>query len=272
MTADANNNITLGGLTCGTTYHYKVTAKSTSDVELASADQTFTTSACATPIIPTVVLNGSAIVSAYSVTDANTRFGAGVQFTVVNDALVTVNGSSVAPLAGVVTAATNSESKTLGAHVYNIVVTSSTGNTAELTIAYQVNADTVVPVIPTISLVGPSITSTYVLADADTRFTSGLQFNIANDALVTSNGATIVPVAGVADPSGVVRFCAAGRVDGTLAREERGDNGFAYDKIFIPDGYDQTLAELGDAIKTTISHRARAFAALVSQLSEQNKK
>jgi XTP/dITP diphosphohydrolase len=76
----------------------------------------------------------------------------------------------------------------------------------------------------------------------------------------------------VADPSGVVRFCAAGRVDGTLAREERGDNGFAYDKIFIPDGYDQTLAELGDAIKTTISHRARAFAALVSQLSEQNKK
>ena len=49
-----------------------------------------------------------------------------------------------------------------------------------------------------------------------------------------------------------------GIVNGQIIRERRGGEGFGYDPIFQPDGYDQTFAELGLDIKNQISHRARA--------------
>ena len=49
-----------------------------------------------------------------------------------------------------------------------------------------------------------------------------------------------------------------GIVKGKLIEEKRGGAGFGYDPIFVPEGYDQTFAELGNDIKNTISHRARA--------------
>ena len=49
-----------------------------------------------------------------------------------------------------------------------------------------------------------------------------------------------------------------GIVNGVIIRERRGGEGFGYDPIFQPDGYDETFAELGNDIKNTISHRARA--------------
>lgn len=53
-----------------------------------------------------------------------------------------------------------------------------------------------------------------------------------------------------------------GRVDGTIATAKRGTAGFGYDPLFVPDGYNESFAELGTEVKNTISHRARAVARL----------
>lgn len=53
-----------------------------------------------------------------------------------------------------------------------------------------------------------------------------------------------------------------GRVDGTIATIKRGTAGFGYDPLFVPDGYNESFAELGTEVKNTISHRARAVARL----------
>lgn len=51
-----------------------------------------------------------------------------------------------------------------------------------------------------------------------------------------------------------------GRVYGTIGLEPKGEHGFGYDPLFIPEGYDQTFAELGNGVKNTLSHRSRALA------------
>lgn len=50
-----------------------------------------------------------------------------------------------------------------------------------------------------------------------------------------------------------------GIADGVIAGAPRGENGFGYDPLFIPDGYKQTFAELSSKVKNRISHRARAL-------------
>ena len=50
-----------------------------------------------------------------------------------------------------------------------------------------------------------------------------------------------------------------GEVKGTITLEPRGKDGFGYDPVFLPDGYDKTFAELSGAEKDKISHRANAF-------------
>ena len=59
----------------------------------------------------------------------------------------------------------------------------------------------------------------------------------------------------------------SGIVRGRIAEEEYGEGGFGYDPIFIPEGYDKTFGELPTEIKNSISHRARALAALVKVIS-----
>lgn len=54
-----------------------------------------------------------------------------------------------------------------------------------------------------------------------------------------------------------------GRCEGALCRAARGGGGFGYDPLFVPAGFDRTYAELSEGEKNLISHRGRAWAALV---------
>lgn len=83
---------------------------------------------------------------------------------------------------------------------------------------------------------------------ADNR---GAQFNCAI-ALILPNGE---------------KHTFSGIVRGTLDFEPKGENGFGYDPIFIPDGYDRTFGELDSTIKDDISHRAKALKALAEFLN-----
>jgi XTP/dITP diphosphohydrolase len=78
-------------------------------------------------------------------------------------------------------------------------------------------------------------------------------------------GAHFACAAAAALPEGA-ECVTEGRVDGYLIREPRGAHGFGYDPIFVPDGETRTTAEMSPAEKNAISHRARAFRALVPAL------
>jgi XTP/dITP diphosphohydrolase len=63
----------------------------------------------------------------------------------------------------------------------------------------------------------------------------------------------------VADFHGINLHVSEGICEGTITIAPRGDSGFGYDPLFVPDGYNQTFAELPDEVKNRISHRARAL-------------
>src|ERR1700722_1368708 len=77
-------------------------------------------------------------------------------------------------------------------------------------------------------------------------------------------GASFVSVLALVWPGGDEALF-RGEVHGHLSWPPRGDNGFGYDPIFIPDGYSQTFGELSHEIKYAIDHRARAFQKLVAE-------
>ena len=59
----------------------------------------------------------------------------------------------------------------------------------------------------------------------------------------------------------------SGAIEGTLAPEPRGTEGFGYDPIFIPEGHDRTFGELSSGVKHGLSHRARASRAFLAFLA-----
>lgn len=65
-----------------------------------------------------------------------------------------------------------------------------------------------------------------------------------------------------------------GIINGTIIDAPRGEGGFGYDPVFVPEGYDRTFAELGNEVKNHISHRARAvekLAQFLKQLQDKDK-
>ncbi len=74
-------------------------------------------------------------------------------------------------------------------------------------------------------------------------------------------GAHFTTVITMLFPDGA-KIVAKGECYGRITTELRGSGGFGYDPLFVPDGYEESFAELGTDFKNTISHRARALAEL----------
>lgn len=67
------------------------------------------------------------------------------------------------------------------------------------------------------------------------------------------------------------KLCFEGRMDGRIAENKAGCGGFGYDPVFIPDAYpDKTVAELGEDVKNSISHRGQAVRAMAKWLKENS--
>jgi XTP/dITP diphosphohydrolase len=75
-------------------------------------------------------------------------------------------------------------------------------------------------------------------------------------------------IATYATPAGDLVW-AEGECEGTTISSPRGSGGFGYDPIFVPEGWDRTMAELEPEDKDRISHRGRAFRALRRRLAER---
>ena len=94
----------------------------------------------------------------------------------------------------------------------------------------------------------------------------GLAMARVHDALeakrVTDGHANFTCALALAAPDGEVQAF-EGKVFGTLVWPPRGGNGFGYDPIFMPDGYDETFGEMEPGLKDAVSHRARAFEKLM---------
>ncbi|MDE0885283.1 MAG: RdgB/HAM1 family non-canonical purine NTP pyrophosphatase [Myxococcota bacterium] len=80
-------------------------------------------------------------------------------------------------------------------------------------------------------------------------------------------GARFVCVVALVGPGGE-QTIARGECSGQILNGVRGDEGFGYDPVFQPQGFDGSMAELGPEVKDQISHRARAFAQLEAALAE----
>ncbi|OGH62866.1 MAG: non-canonical purine NTP pyrophosphatase, RdgB/HAM1 family [Candidatus Lindowbacteria bacterium RIFCSPLOWO2_12_FULL_62_27] len=80
-------------------------------------------------------------------------------------------------------------------------------------------------------------------------------------------GARFVISLVLADPDRI-RFSVTAHVSGRIADQPRGTNGFGYDPIFVPEGHDETMAELSPAEKHRISHRGQAARALIRYLKD----
>jgi XTP/dITP diphosphohydrolase len=70
--------------------------------------------------------------------------------------------------------------------------------------------------------------------------------------------ALVDPYAKPGSEHGTLPYFSQGTCEGRIANTPRGKNGFGYDPLFIVDGGDRTMAELSEAEKNAISHRARA--------------
>lgn len=80
----------------------------------------------------------------------------------------------------------------------------------------------------------------------------------------TDRSARFRCVIALSDPQGNARTV-EGKCEGVIIDDERGDHGFGYDPLFVPDGYEETFAEMSQDLKNSISHRAAALKSAVEE-------
>lgn len=86
---------------------------------------------------------------------------------------------------------------------------------------------------------------------------------------VENRNASFKTVLAYIDNSGKEHYF-EGKIEGKITKEKRGDGGFGYDPIFIPNGFDKTFAELSLEEKGKISHRALAVEKFIKHLNQEN--
>ncbi|MBI5768984.1 MAG: RdgB/HAM1 family non-canonical purine NTP pyrophosphatase [Verrucomicrobia bacterium] len=109
---------------------------------------------------------------------------------------------------------------------------------------------------------GPGVESAY-FAGPQGDFAANLQklTRVMRDVPAGRRGAHFYCVLVLCGPAGEEHVF-EGRCDGTLLVEPRGGSGFGYDPLFQPQGYERSYAEMSEAEKNALSHRARAWAKL----------
>lgn len=119
---------------------------------------------------------------------------------------------------------------------------------------------------------GPGVESAYYAGpQGDSAANLAKLVTVMREVPESARGAQFTCVLFVAGPGGEEQGfegCCRGR----LRHEPRGGAGFGYDPLFIPDGFALTYAEIGDAEKNRISHRARAWAGLASWLRSREQR
>ncbi|MFM9904887.1 MAG: RdgB/HAM1 family non-canonical purine NTP pyrophosphatase [Pyrinomonadaceae bacterium] len=84
----------------------------------------------------------------------------------------------------------------------------------------------------------------------------------------SQRNARFVSAMAISDPTGKILHTTDGVCTGKIALQPRGDLGFGFDPLFIPDGFDKTFGELPAEIKQKISHRAGAFNRIIPFLRD----
>ncbi len=106
----------------------------------------------------------------------------------------------------------------------------------------------------------------YAGAQASDRDNLNKLLSALKDMPVEARTARFKCVLCIINPQGRIVYH-EGSCEGRIATKASGADGFGYDPIFIPDGYQQSFAELGSAVKSKLSHRARAVELLKSSIS-----
>lgn len=109
----------------------------------------------------------------------------------------------------------------------------------------------------------PGVHTAYYAGDRDANRNMNRVLEELND--VEDRTAQFRAVVTYIDEQGVQQF--EGVVKGRIALDQTGDDGFGYDPIFIPDGYDETFAQLSSDIKNSMSHRKRSVEKLAEYLT-----
>ena len=113
---------------------------------------------------------------------------------------------------------------------------------------------------------GPGVESAYYAGpQGDAAANLAKLVTVMRDVPEGRRGAYFVCVLIVLGPVGEEHVF-EGRSPGRLALAPQGGAGFGYDPLFVPDGHTESFAQLGDAVKNTLSHRARAWAGLAGWL------